>query len=104
MKNNQFKKEIRKLIENKCRIYNYNSIAIDKNSNKRMIYIYNSEYTFVGLFSFWFGDEEIHLEFTNKDIPLILHTIKGLNVKYTEFNSIVFCTDYCFEIMAGKEC
>ena len=43
MKNNQFKKEIRKIIEEECKTFDFISIYNDESNNSRMIYIYTLE-------------------------------------------------------------
>ena len=51
MKNNQFKKEVRKIIEKECKILSFQSVYIDENKNSRKIYIYNKDWRFAGMFS-----------------------------------------------------
>lgn len=105
MKNNQFKKEVRKIIEKECKILSFQSVYIDENKNSRKIYIYNKDWRFAGMFSCWFTNEGIHLQFTNlKTRSLIQHKVKDVNVKYLDFDSIIFTIAEAFIIMGRTEC
>ena len=104
MKNNQFKKEVRKIIEEECKTFDFISIYNDESNNSRMIYIYTLEYGFVGMFSLWLNNERIHLSFTNlTTLPLIQHKVKDVNVKYIEFNKVVDTIKEAFDIMDRTE-
>lgn len=104
MKNNQFKKEIRKIIEEECKTFDLVSIYNDESNNSRMIYIYTLDYKFVGMFSLWLNNENIHLSFTNlTTLSIVQHKVKDVNVKYTEFNKVVETIKEAFDIMDRTE-
>lgn len=104
MKNNQFKKEIRKIIEEECKTFDFTSIYVDESNNSRMIYIYTLEYKFAGVFSLWVVNDNIHLSFTNlTTLPLIQHRVKEANVKYIQFNKVVDAIKEAFDIMDKRE-
>lgn len=104
MKNNQFKKQVRKIIEEECKTFDFISVYVDECKHRRLIYIYNLEWRYAGMFSFWFNSEGVHLEFTNlKTLPLIQHKVKDIRAKYLDFDSIVFAIREAFDIMDKTE-
>lgn len=104
MKNNQFKKEIRKIIEEECKTFEFTSIYNDESNNSRMIYLYTLDYKFVGMFSFYLTNKNIHLSFTNlTTLSIVQHKVKDVNVKYTEFNKVVETIKEAFDIMDRTE-
>lgn len=104
MKNNQFKKEIRKIIEDECKIFDFQSVYVDETKNSRKIYIFTLDWQYAGIFSFWFTDERIHLNFTNlKTLPLIQHKVKDVKVGYLDFKEVVDNIQEAFDIMAKTE-
>ena len=104
MKNNQFKKEVRKIIEEECKTFDFQSVYVDVSKNSRMIYIYTLGWQFAGVFSCWFNDEGVHLTFgTDKWLPLIHSKQKDVNVKYPEFDNVIFAIREAFDIMDKKE-
>ena len=104
MKNNQFKKYIRDEIELNCKALDFVSIYVDKSNNSRMIYIYTLDYKFAGMFSFWFTDDSVHLQFTNLEtLPLIQHRVKEINVKYQKLEDVLSTIREAFDIMDRTE-
>lgn len=104
MKNNQFKKFIRDEIELNCKALDFISIYVDISNNSRKIYIYTLDYRFAGIFSCWFTDDSIHLQFTNlKTLPLIQHKVKNINVKYPDFDKVLEEIRDAFDIMDRTE-
>ena len=104
MKNNQFKKVIRQIIEEECKAFDFVSICNDESNNSRKIYIYTLEYRFAGVFNLWLTNERIHLSFTNlATLPLIQHRVKDVTVKYADFRLIVEAITEAFDIMDKTE-
>lgn len=104
MKNNQFKKEIRKIIEEECKTFDFTSIYNDESNNSRMIYIYTLEYRFAGVFRLWLANEHIHLSFTNlATLSLVQHKVKDVTVKYADFHLVVDAIKEAFDIMEKTE-
>ena len=104
MKNNQFKKEVRKIIEEECKLFDFQSVYVDESKNSRKIYIYTLGWQFAGMFSFWFTNERVHLAFTNlKTLPLIQHKVKDVNAQYSDFDNIIFGIREAFDIMEKTE-
>lgn len=100
MKNNQFKKEIRKIIEEECKTFDFTSIYNDESNNSRMIYIYTLDYMCVGIFRLWLNNEYVHLSFTTDlEKPIISAKDKEINCNYAQFNKIIMTIKGCFEIM-----
>lgn len=104
MKNNQFKKVVKKLIEEECKAFDFISICNDESNNSRMIYIYTLEYRFAGVFRLWLANEHIHLSFTNlATLPLTQHKVKDVTVKYADFHLVVDAIKEAFDIMDRTE-
>ena len=105
MKNNQFKKIVRKVIEDECRTFDFQSVYVDESKNSRMIYIYTLSWQFAGMFSCWFNNEGVHLQFSNlKTLPIIVHKVKNVQVKYADFDKVVCAIKDSFDIMDKTEC
>lgn len=104
MKNNQFKKEIRKIIENECKSFDFTSIYIDQCNRSRIIYVYTLDFKFAGIFTYYLGNEQVHLSFTNlQTISINSHKVREVNVKYTNFSKVVDCIKSCFDLMDRTE-
>lgn len=104
MKNNQFKKEIRKIIENECETFDFQSVYVDESKNTRVIYIYTNEWKYVGIFRLWLNSDTVHLSFTNlKTLSLFQHKVKEAEVKYFNFDKIVQAITEAFDIMDRTE-
>lgn len=104
MKNNQFKKIVKQLIEEECKAFDFISVCNDESNNSRMIYIYTLEYRFVGMFRLWLTNERIHLSFTNlATLPLIQHKVKDVTVSYVDFHRINETITEAFDIMDKTE-
>lgn len=104
MKNNQFKKFIREEVELNCKALDFISVYVDISNNSRKIYIFTLDYKYAGVFSCWFTDDSIHLQFTNLEtIPLIQHRVKDVNVKYTKFQEVISAIREAFDIMDKTE-
>ncbi len=100
MKNNQFKKIIKQQIEHQCKLFDLVSVNVDKTNNHRMIYIYNTEWVWVGMFSLYFTDDSVHLQFTNLvNTPLICKSVEDICVKYTTFERVIDVIKTAFNIM-----
>lgn len=100
MKNNQFKREIKKLIEAECKVFDFISLYVDETKNRRMIYIFTLDYKYVGMFSCWLNSENIHLSFTNlKNLSIMQYKVKDVCVKYKDFDIVVETIQEAFSIM-----
>lgn len=104
MKNNQFKKVVRQLIDKECKTFDFQSVYVDEGKNTRIIYIYTLGWQFAGMFYCWFNGEGVHLQFSNlKTLPIIVHKVKDVRVKYCDFNTVVETIKETFDIMDKTE-
>lgn len=104
MKNNQFKKIVRKLVDEECDLYDLFSVCVDTSNNHRLIYIYGVDWKWVGLFSFYITSESVHLRFTNLiTLSLEQHRVKDVECDYKHFSTVSDCIIRCFVIMDKTE-
>lgn len=100
MKNNQFKKLIRKKIEEECKLLDFISVYVDDTNNSRFIYIYTVDYKYCGIFYYWLNNESVHLRFTPlKSLKLTEYVFKDVRVNYTEVNQVLEAIEECFNCM-----
>ena len=84
MKNNQFKKLIRTIIEE-----NNTSIYVDINNNERMYYLYNNKYKCKGTISTYLTNKDIRIRFKRNDIVTLCNKDKELCVTYLEIDKVI---------------
>ena len=84
MKNNQFKKLIRTIIEE-----NNTSIYVDISNNERMYYLYNNKYKCKGTISTYLTDKDIRIRFKRNGITTLCNKDKELRVTYLEIDKVI---------------
>jgi hypothetical protein len=100
MKNNGFKKILTNEIKNECKAFDFQCVAVDESIHSRMIYIYTLDWRCVGIFSCWFTDDYLHLQFTTDlEKPIIQARDKDVRCNYTQFNKIMMLVQGAFEMM-----
>ena len=102
MKNNQFKKEIRTLIEQECKLFDFKSLYVDTSANTRMIYIFTLDYRFAGIFRVWLNNETVHICFgidPYKSLLVKSNCNHEADVKYGDFDRVVSVITEAFKMM-----
>ena len=105
MKNNQFKKVIRKQIEWYCHQNDLVSVFLDETKNTRIFHFYDAfNWRWLGVVSVFINSDYVHLKFSNlKTLSLYQHIVKEVKADYKQFDKVMDTLGDIMEIIIKTE-